>query len=126
MLTITDEEIAQMLRELRWPSGVKCPYCKSSNVKKNGRPKQRPYAQRYKCKDCGKQFNDFSMTPFSYLKLPPNEVLTIAYLYFKLGHSALAVAREVGRSEKAVRRVIKAFGERIESYFRLHEAIQLS
>lgn len=31
----------------------KCPYCKSSNVKKNG---LRNHIQHYKCKSCGKQF----------------------------------------------------------------------
>lgn len=32
---------------------MKCPICKSTSLRKNGRPKGR---QRYRCKDCGRQF----------------------------------------------------------------------
>ena len=53
---------------------------------------------------------------------PPSDVLTIAYLYFKLGMSQLAIARETGRSWKAVRRTIRLFGKAIENWFRSIEA----
>ena len=33
----------------------KCPYCKSSDVKKSG---LRNHIQHYKCKSCGKQFQN--------------------------------------------------------------------
>jgi len=49
-------------------------------------------------------------------------VLTIAYLYFKLGMSRLAIARETGRSRKAVRHIIKLFGRAAENQFRSVEA----
>jgi len=48
-------------------------------------------------------------------------VLTIAYLYFKLGMSQLAIARETGRSGTTVRRVT-LFGKAIEAWFRSFEA----
>lgn len=34
---------------------MKCPYCKSDNITKNGHYKD---IQRYKCKDCGKTFKN--------------------------------------------------------------------
>lgn len=34
---------------------MKCPNCKSTSLRKNGRPKGR---QRYRCKDCGRQFTE--------------------------------------------------------------------
>jgi len=55
-------------------------------------------------------------------ELPPSDVLAIAYLYFKLGMSQLAIARETGRSRTAVRRVVKLFGKAIEAWFRKIEA----
>jgi len=67
---------------------------------------------------CGRQFNDTTGTPFAWTELPPSEVLTIAYLYFKLGMSQLAVARETGRSRKAVQLVVKLFAKAIEAWFR--------
>ena len=122
MLTLTDKQVVEMLRAHRWPNGVKCPYCGSHKIVKNGKAPNKPYVQRYLCRACGKQFNDLTGTPFAWTELPPSEVLTIAYLYFKLGMSQLAIARETGRSRTAVRRVIALFGKAIEAWFRSVEA----
>ena len=54
--------------------------------------------------------------------LPPSDALTIAYLYFKLGMSQLAIAGGTGRSWKAVRRTVRLFGRAIENRFRSFEA----
>jgi len=121
-LTITDEQVIEMLRKHRWPQGVECPHCNSKHVNKNGKSPHKPYVQRYICRNCGRQFSDTTNTPFAQTELPPSEVLTIAYLYFKLGMSQLAICRELGRSKKAVRRAIKLFGKAVEDWFRLLEA----
>ena len=111
-----------MLRQHRWPNGVRCIYCDSRRVVKNGKAPNRPYLQRYLCTNCRRQFSDLTGTPFAWTELPPSEVLTIAYLYFKLGMSQLAIARETGRSRTAVRRVVTLFGKAIEAWFRSVEA----
>jgi len=121
-LTLTDEQVIKMLRQHRWPNGVKCPYCGSTKTRKYGKKPNKPYAQRYLCKTCGRQFSDLTGTPFAWTELSPSEVLTIAYLYFKLGMSQLAIARETGRSRTAVRRVVKLFGKAIEAWFQSVEA----
>jgi len=54
--------------------------------------------------------------------MPPSDALTIAYLYFKLGMSQLAIAGETGRSWKTVRRTVRLFGRAIENWFRSVEA----
>ena len=69
-----------------------------------------------------RRFNDLTGTPFAWTELPPSEVLTIAYLYFKLGMSQLAIAGETGRSWKAIRRTIKLFSRAVENWFRGVEA----
>ncbi len=115
-LSVGDGDAVELVRRFRWPSGVRCPYCGFDGVVRNGRPARRPYAQRYLCRGCGRQFHDLTGTVFAKTKLPPSEALTIAYLYYKPGLSALAVSREVGR--KAVERVVKVFGEALEAYFR--------
>ncbi|MEM3951889.1 MAG: transposase [Nitrososphaerota archaeon] len=115
-LTIRDGEVVELIRRRRWPNGVKCPYCGSITVR-NGRPARRLYVQRYLCKGCRRQFHDLSGTVFAKTRLSPSEALTIAYLYYKLGLSVLAVSREVGRSRKTVDRVIRLFREYLEAYF---------
>ena len=46
---------------------LECPVCHSINVIKNGTDKN--YTQRYKCKDCGKNFNVAENTLFSSSKI---------------------------------------------------------
>jgi transposase-like protein len=43
-------------------NGKYCPHCKSRNVVSNGNYKGR---KKYKCKECGKNFNNLTGTPFS-------------------------------------------------------------
>ena len=59
-LTLTDGRVIEMLRQHRWPGGVRCIYCGSSRVVKNGRAPNKPNVQRYLCKACGKQFSDIT------------------------------------------------------------------
>ena len=87
-----------------------------------GKAPNKPSAQRHRCKTRGRQFSDITGTPFAWTEPPPSEVLTIAYLYFKLGMSQRAVARETGRSRKAVSYVVRLFGKAIDAWFRLREA----
>ncbi|MEM4692978.1 MAG: transposase [Nitrososphaerota archaeon] len=115
-LTISYVDVVELIRRRRWPNGVKCPYCGSITVR-NGRPARRLYVQRYLCKGCGRRFHDLSGTVFAKTRLSPSEALTIAYLYYKLGLSVLAVCREVGRSGKTVNRIIRLFGEFLEAQF---------
>ena len=57
-LTLTDGQVVEMLRAHRWPNGVRCIYCGSSRVVKNGKAPNRPYLQRYLCTNCRRQFSD--------------------------------------------------------------------
>ena len=63
----TEEECAEALREARWPLGLTCPHCDSKAVNKRG---PRGHTQRYHCKDCGKWFNDKTLSPMENSKLP--------------------------------------------------------
>ena len=59
-LTLTDKQVVKMLRQHRWPDGVRCIYYGSSRVVKNGRAPNKPNVQRYLCKAYGKQFSDIT------------------------------------------------------------------
>lgn len=57
-----EEKCYQLIRELRWPEGVKCPHCHSEQITKKGFHHSEAYRQRYKCWGCGKHFDDLSET----------------------------------------------------------------
>lgn len=61
---IDDGKCYETVRDLRWPDGVKCPHCGSSEVNKRGHAERQPERQRYECKNCRRQFDDLSETIF--------------------------------------------------------------
>ncbi len=52
---------------------IYCPKCKSTNIKKNGKYKNR---QLYKCKDCNRKFNELTNTPFHHTRLNYGQIET--------------------------------------------------
>ena len=55
------------VREARFAEGLRCPRCQSHDVVRHGRMGTR---QRYRCRGCGKTFNDLTGTPVAYSKHP--------------------------------------------------------
>ncbi len=47
---IDDVQCFQTVRDLRWPNGVDCPFCKSKQVIKRGFDDTEPARQRYECR----------------------------------------------------------------------------
>ena len=121
-LTLNDAQIVETIRKHRWPKGVKCPYCNSNQIYKYGKAPYKPCIQRYLCRNCGKQFNDLTGTPLAERRIPLNKALAIAYLYFKLGLSQSAIARELGVSRLTVIRTLRIFGNKLKDWFRILEA----
>ncbi len=61
--TLIDEpKCYKTLRQLRWPAGVRCTDCASTQVVKRGFDETEPLRQRYQCKDCSTRFDDLSDT----------------------------------------------------------------
>jgi len=64
--TLLDEpKCYEILRQLRWPEGVKCPDCESNQVVKRGFDETEFWRQRYQCKACSTRFDDLSDTIFA-------------------------------------------------------------
>jgi transposase-like protein len=59
---IDDAKCYAVVRELRWPDGVRCPECGSGTVKKRGYHTHQAHRQRYQCQACRQQFDDLSGT----------------------------------------------------------------
>ena len=62
---IDDVQCYQTVRELRWPDGITCPSCQSTQVIKRGFDDTEPARQRYECHDCDTRFDDLTDTIFA-------------------------------------------------------------
>jgi transposase-like protein len=57
---IDEVQCYQTVRELRWPDGVECPSCQSTQVIKRGFDDTAPARQRSEGTDCHKRFDDLT------------------------------------------------------------------
>jgi transposase-like protein len=59
---VDDARCFELVRQHRWPEGVRCPHCGSAGVARDGRDDARPHRQRYRCAGCGARFDDLTGT----------------------------------------------------------------
>ena len=62
---VDDAKCYEVVRQLRWPDGVRCPHCDAAHVVKQGRDETQPVRQRYECRSCGRRFDDLTGTVFA-------------------------------------------------------------
>ena len=60
---IDDAKCYELIRQHRWPDGVRCPRCEDVSVARHGRDDTQPQRQRYRCTGCGSRFDDLT-APF--------------------------------------------------------------
>lgn len=59
---IDDAKCFALVRQHRWPEGVRCPFCASPAVIRDGCDETQPCRQRYRCKACAGRFDDLTAT----------------------------------------------------------------
>src|ERR671916_476720 len=59
---IDDAKCFALVRQHRWPEGVRCPGCHSAAVVRDGYDDTQPQRQRYRCKGCAGRFDDLTGT----------------------------------------------------------------
>ncbi len=59
---IDDAKCYALVRQQRWPEGVRCPGCGSARVIRHGRDDTQEQRQRYRCKACAARFDDLTGT----------------------------------------------------------------
>ena len=59
---LDDAQCFALVRQHRWPEGVRCPGCGSDAVIRNGCDDTQPHRQRYRCKACAGRFDDLTGT----------------------------------------------------------------
>jgi len=85
----------QVLRKSRWPDGeVRCPYCDGTAIAGPWPVPYQPACHRYRCRECGRYFNDRTGTVFEKSKLPLGAWFLAIYLV-ELNKPAAEIAREL-------------------------------
>jgi transposase-like protein len=59
---IDDTRCFELVRQHRWPEGIRCPRCEGASVARHGRDEVQPHRQRYRCVGCGARFDDLTGT----------------------------------------------------------------
>jgi transposase-like protein len=85
----------ELLRQHRWPDGVRCPGCDSTAVIRNGHDEAQPHRQRYLCKMCHSRFDDLSGTVLAGHHQPLRVWVLCLYL-MGLNLSNRQIAAELG------------------------------
>ena len=98
---LDDAKCFALVRQHRWPEGVRCPACGSDAVARHGRDDTQPHRQRYRCKRCAGRFDDLSGTVLAGHHQPLR--MWVLCLYFMgLNLSNRQIAQELGLSASDV------------------------
>jgi transposase-like protein len=62
---LDDRKCYETVRRLRWPEGVRCPHCGGGELSKQGFDVTQKARQKYRCKGCGRHFDDLTGTVFA-------------------------------------------------------------
>jgi transposase-like protein len=91
---IDDARCFELVRQHRWPEGVRCPHCGSAGVARDGRDDAQPHRQRYRCNDCRVRFDDLTGTVLAGRHRPLRVWVSCLYL-MGLNLSNRQIAREL-------------------------------
>jgi transposase-like protein len=92
---IDDAKCFALVRQHRWPEGVRCPACDSVSVVRDGCDDRQIHRQRYRCKACAGRFDDLTGTVLAGHHQPLR--VWILCLYFMgLNLSNRQIAQELG------------------------------
>jgi transposase-like protein len=98
---IDDAKCYALVRQQRWPDGVRCPACGGATVIRHGRDDTQEQRQRYRCKDCGVRFDDLTGTVLAGHHQPLRVWVLCLYL-MGLNLSNRQIARELDLGETDV------------------------
>jgi transposase-like protein len=98
---IDDAKCYELVRQHRWPDGVRCPHCESAAVARHGRDDgQRHRRQRYRCTRCGARFDDLTGTVLAKHHQPLRVwVLCLYFMGLNLSNRQIAMELDLGTSD---------------------------
>ena len=109
---IDEVQCYQTVREMRWPDGVVCPSCQSTQVIKRGFDDTEPARQRYACTDCHARFDDLTDTILAGHH-QPLKVWILCLYFMGLNLSNEPIANELGVNRSDVQQMTTQLREGI-------------
>ena len=98
---LDDAKCYELVRQHRWPDGVRCPRCASASVTRHGRDDTQPYRQRYRCAGCSTRFDDLTGTVLAGHH-QPLRVWVLCLYFMGLNLSNRQIAKELDLSQADV------------------------
>src|SRR3954463_8239524 len=92
---LDDAKCFALVRQHRWPDGVRCPACASSAVTRDGCDETQRSRQRYRCKACSGRFDDLTGTVLAGHH-QPLRVWVLCLYFMGLNLSNRQIAMELG------------------------------
>ncbi len=92
---LDDAKCFALVRQHRWPEGVRCPACDSGAVVRDGCDDTQPCRQRYRCKACSGRFDDLTGTVLAGHH-QPLRVWVLCLYFMGLNLSNRQIALELG------------------------------
>jgi transposase-like protein len=92
---LDDAKCFDLVREHRWPAGVRCPVCGSGTVTRDGHDDTQPCRQRYRCRACSRRFDDLTGTALAGHH-QPLRVWVLCLYFMGLNLSNRQIALELG------------------------------
>jgi transposase-like protein len=104
---IDDAQCFALVRQHRWPEGVRCPDCDSAAVVRDGHDDTQLHRQRYRCKACSGRFDDLTGTVLAGRHQPLRVWVLCLYL-MGLNLSNRQIAQELGLGVSDVQAMTEA------------------
>jgi transposase-like protein len=97
---VDDAKCYELVRQHRWPEGIRCPRCESASVARHGRDEAQPHRQRYRCAGCGARFDDLTGTALAGHHQPLRVWVLCLYLMgLNLSNRQIAQELDLGVSD---------------------------
>ncbi len=104
---IDDARCFELVRQHRWPEGVRCPHCDSTKIARDGRDEAQPHRQRYRCAACGARFDDLTGTVLAG-RHRPLRIWVLCLYFMGLNLSNRQIARELDLATSDVQAMTEA------------------
>ena len=109
---ISTAKCYEEVRTMRWSSGVTCPKCNTTNIKRYGSHKGEKERRCYLCKSCGCRFDDLTGTIYEGSHLPLKTWVLCSYL-MALNLSNSQISKELEITEKTAQSITTILRESV-------------
>ena len=113
-MLVSEIQCYETVRKLRWPNGVVCVECKSTDITRNGHKGGKSACQKYQCRRCNKHFDDLTNTVFSGHH-QPLKVWILCLYFMGLNLSNRQIGQELDINESTIYEMTSALRSGVEA-----------